>query len=86
MEEEPLEAPSGGSKRHYILKVAPELWFLEEGILPHGGDFLWRVLESRSESEIPDAEVIISIVNGNPEGCAYLVPHELLFLFERILF
>ena len=65
--------------------MTSELGFFEEGVLPHSRNFLWRILESRPQPEIANAEIVVSVVNGNSQGGTDFVPHEFFLLLERVL-
>jgi len=66
--------------------MAHEFRVFQEGVFPHSCNLLWWVPEAGAETKTPNAEVGITVVDGNAESRANLVSHKLLLLLERVLF
>lgn len=63
-----------------------ELGVPEQRVAPHQRDFFGWVAETWTQAEGPDAELRVSVVDGDAQGGADLVAHELFFLLEGVFF
>jgi hypothetical protein len=68
-----------------IGKLAHEFWLKEENVLEHICYFSSWVPENRAASICADANVGMFIVDCDPQSCADLFFHELLFVFKGVL-